>query len=112
MNSFIKSALRSASQRWPPRYSVLSKAKLGKRINPKTGRLAEHYLCTACKEAFPAKDVQVNHKTPVVPVTGFDDWNGVISRLFCEENGLEVLCIPCHKEVTKQENEDRKKTNE
>jgi hypothetical protein len=107
-NSFIKSALRSASQRWPPRYSVLSKAKLGKRINPKTGRLAEHYLCAACKEAFPAKDVQVNHVTPVVPVTGFDDWNGVISRLFCEEDGLEVLCIPCHKTITKSENEERK----
>lgn len=107
-NSFIKSALRSASQRWPPKYTVLSKAKTGKKINSKTGRLAEHYLCAACKEAFPAKDVQVNHKFPVIPVSGFDSWDDVIKRLFCEEDGLEVLCIPCHKAITKQENEERK----
>lgn len=107
-NSFVKSALRSASQRWPPKYTVLSEAKLGKRINPKTGRFAEHYLCNACREAFPLKEVQVNHIVPVVPVSGFDSWDGVISRMFCEREGLEVLCIPCHKVTTKEENEQRK----
>ena len=110
-HSFIKSALRSASQRWPPKYSVLNAAKLGKRINAKTGRLAEHYLCAACREAFPAKEVQVNHKIPVVPVSGFDNWDGVISRLFCEADGLEVLCIPCHKVITQQENKERKQND-
>ena len=110
-HSFIKSALRSASQRWPPKYNVLNAAKLGKRINKKTGRLAEHYLCAACREAFPAKEVQVNHKIPVVPVTGFDNWDGVISRLFCEAEHLEVLCIPCHKTITQQENQERKQND-
>lgn len=112
MNSFIKSALRSASQRWPPRYTVLSEAKLGKKINSKTGRLADHYLCAACKEAFPAKEVQVNHITPVVLVSGFDSWDGVIKRMFCEKDGLEVLCIPCHKLTTREENEQRKSNDE
>ena len=107
-NSFIKSALRSASQRWPPKYQVLSEAKLGKRINPLTGRLAEHYKCNACEGAFVLKSVKVNHITPVVPVTGFDSWDGVIQRLFCEKSGLEVLCTECHRKVTKQENEERK----
>lgn len=107
-NSFVKSALRSASQRWPPKYTVLSKAKVGKKINSKTGRLAEHYLCAACKVAFPQKDVEVNHITPVIPTSGFDSWDGVIKRMFCEEHNLEVLCKPCHKTVTKLENEERK----
>lgn len=107
-NSFIKSALRSASQRWPPRYQVLNEAKVGKKTNPKSGRLAEHYLCNACRLAFPSKEVQVNHITPVVPTTGFDSWDGVIKRLFCEKESLEVLCIPCHKQVTIQENTERK----
>ena len=107
-NSFIKSALRSASQRWPPRYHVLNDAKVGKRINPKSGRLAEHYICAACRQAFPGKEIQVNHITPVVPTTGFDSWDGVISRLFCEKSGLEALCIPCHKQITRSENEERK----
>lgn len=107
-DSFIKSALRSASQRWPPKYQTLSEAKVGKKINPKTGRLAEHYICRACKEAFPLKEVQVNHITPVILTTGMDSWDGVIKRMFCEKDGLEVLCIPCHKNVTQQENEERR----
>ena len=61
-----------------------------------------------CKNEFTNKDVQVNHKTPVVPLTGFDSWDALIERLFCEEDGLEVLCIPCHKGVTKLENQERK----
>lgn len=106
--SFIKSALRSASVRWPPRYQVLNEAKLGKRVNPKTGRLAEHYECAACKGAFPGKEVQVNHKLPVIPPSGFDSWDETIKRMFCEKHGLEVLCIPCHKTITDLENKERR----
>lgn len=106
--SFVKSILRSGSQRWGPKYTVLSKACVGQKINPKSGRLAKFYLCNMCKNEFTNKDVQVNHKTPVVPLTGFDSWDALIERLFCEEDGLEVLCIPCHKGVTKLENQERK----
>ena len=106
--AFVKGGLRSASQRWPPKYKVLSRAFVGSRINPKSGRLAKHYQCSNCKDAFPAKDVEVNHIIPVIPVAGFDSWDGVIERLFCEQEGLEVLCKPCHKEITKQENAERK----
>lgn len=111
-NSFVKSALRSASQRWPPKYETLNEAKRGKKINSKTGRLAEHYECNACRKQFPAKEVQVNHIIPVVLVSGFDSWDGVVERMFCEKDKLEVLCIPCHKNVTKEENEQRKSTEQ
>lgn len=107
-NSFVKGGLRSVSQRWPPRYKVLSKACVGQRTNPVSGRLAKFYTCNLCRTDFVAKDVEVNHITPVIPVTGFDSWDGVISRMFCEEDGLEVLCKPCHKAITKQENQERK----
>lgn len=107
-NSFVKSALRSASVRWPPRYQVLSEAYVGTRTNPKTNRQAKHYKCAQCLYDFVGKDVQVNHKTPVVPLQGFDSWDGVVSRMFCEKSGLEVVCIPCHKDITKLENEGRK----
>jgi 5-methylcytosine-specific restriction endonuclease McrA len=70
--------------------------------------LAKFYTCNKCKEDFPAKNVEVNHIIPVVPVNGFDSWDGVISRLFCEEDGLEVVCKPCHKLITKEENLERK----
>lgn len=107
--SFIKGGLRSASVRWPPRYGALASAFCGRKVNPKTGRLAKLYGCKNCGHEFPASDVEVNHKEPVIPLSGFDSWDNVIKRMFCEEDGLEVLCKPCHKEVTKKENEERKK---
>lgn len=107
-NSFIKGALRSASIRWPPRYSVLSEAFVGSKINSKSGRMAKHYKCNRCEEHFPLKDVQVNHIIPVVPLEGFVSWDDTIKRMFCEKEHLEVVCIPCHKIITKEENNERK----
>jgi 5-methylcytosine-specific restriction endonuclease McrA len=107
-NSFVKSALRSASQRWPPKYTVLSEACVGQKENPKSGRMAKFYTCNKCKQDYVAKEVEVNHILPVIPVSGFDSWDNVIARLFCEKDELEVLCKPCHKAVTKEENKERK----
>lgn len=110
--SFIKGALRSASQRWPPKYQVLNAACVGQKTNPASGRLAKFFKCSVCKEDFPAKQVEVNHVIPVIPITGFDSWDKVIERMYCEAEHLEVCCKPCHKEITKQENLNRKKTND
>lgn len=109
--SFIKSALRSASVRWPPRYKTLLEAFVGSQINEKTGRMAKHYRCACCKGVFPAKQIEINHKDPVIPVTGFDNWSAVIERMFCEKDGLEALCKDCHKAITKKENTIRKEVN-
>lgn len=108
MHSFIKGALRSASQRWPPKYETLNAACIGVQLNERTNRFAKHYLCAECGNAFPSKDVEVNHRIPVIPVTGFDSWDGVVARMYCEKEHLEVLCKPCHKKITKEENTQRK----
>lgn len=107
-NSFVKSALRSASVRWPPRYTVLNEAFVERAINPATGRLAKLYQCNRCRGLFPQANIDINHIEAVVPTTGFDSWDGVIERMFCEKEGLEALCKSCHKEVTKEENTTRK----
>lgn len=106
--SFIKSALRTASVRWPPRYETLSEAFAGSKINPASGRMAKHYKCASCKKEFPAKNIEVNHIEPVVPIEGFTTWDDIIERMFCEKEGLEALCKECHKERTKEENAKRK----
>lgn len=108
-NSFVKSALRSASRRWPPKYECLNEACVGVKKNKSTGRMAKHFKCAHCKKHFPAKGVEVNHIIPVVPVTGFDSWDGIIARMFCPKEQLEVLCKPCHKLVSAKEREERKK---
>lgn len=95
--SFVKGALRAASSRYPPKYSCLKAAATEKKINWKTGRLAQHFKCNSCSKEFPAKEVQVDHINPIVnPLTGFTTWDDVINNMFCEEDNLQVLCKTCH----------------
>lgn len=109
--SFIKSAIRSGSQRWPPKYEVLNEAFRGKQVNEASGRLAKHFLCASCGLVFPAKSVAVDHIQPVVPISGFTSWDDIITRTYCSKENLQVLCKECHKIKTKQENEERKAHN-
>lgn len=106
IKNFIISLLRAGSRKWPPRAAVLNNARTEKKINSKSGRLAQHYLCAECKKDFPQKDVNVDHIDPVVsPVEGFVDWNTYIPRMFCEEDNLQILCSGCH---TKKSNKEKK----
>jgi 5-methylcytosine-specific restriction endonuclease McrA len=96
---FIIATLRRASYRWNPRYLC--------KINARVER--GKYRCAKCKEVFGPKAIAVDHIIPVVPVTGFDDWNGYIDRLFCAEEGFQVLCKQkCHSEKSRNENALRK----
>lgn len=108
--SFVTSTLRAGSRKWPPKYETLNAAKTEKKINKKTGRLAQHYLCAECQQEFPAKEIQVDHIKPVVdPKKGFETWDKYIERMFCEEENLQVLCSSCHKSKTNKEKETSKK---
>lgn len=107
--SFVISALRAASRRWPVKWKVLKDALVGKEINTATGKLAQHYKCTLCGNIFPAKEVVVDHIDPVVsPTKGFVSWDDYIERMFCEADGLQVLCKSCHKVKTNEERQCRK----
>lgn len=97
---FVVSALRSASRRWPPKYERLADSFIGVRVNKKTGRQCKHYSCAICKEAFPQREVQVDHKDPIGSTSSWDEF---IEKLFCEKDNLQVVCKPCHKAKTKKE---------
>lgn len=101
--------LRAGSRRWPPKYETLKEAYRETKINVKSGRLAKHYECNICKQLFPSKDVQVDHKKPIVsPSKGFTSWDDFINALFCPKKNLQVLCKPCHDIKTKKETLKRK----
>ena len=105
--------LRSGSRRWPPRYQTLNNAYVGQRLNTKTNREGKHYLCAICKGEFPAKDVQIDHISPVVdPEQGFISWDVFIERLFCDADNMQTICKPCHKIKSKKESSGRKKSNQ
>ena len=108
--SFVTSALRAASRRWPVKYKALKAAFAGRQVNAKTGKLAMHYKCAKCKKLFVAADVQVDHVQPVVdPKKGFVGWDVYVDRMFCEIENLQVLCKADHKIKTDQEKLERKK---
>ena len=108
LKSFITSTLRGGFRKYPPKYECLKSASVGKKINAKTNRMAEHFTCNMCRNAFPAKEVNVDHVEPVVcPFTGFVDWNTYINRLFCDGGNLQVLCSPCHDVKTAEERIER-----
>lgn len=102
-HSFVVSILRSGTRRYPPKYECLNEAKTEKKINAKSGRLAQHFKCNGCKKDFPATDVQVDHIEPIVGRKGFTTWDDFINNMFCGKDNLQVLCLTCHHTKTQQE---------
>ena len=100
---FIRTSLRQASARWAPRFKCLANAYAVTKVNKSSGRLAKHYTCAICRNVFPQKEVSVDHIIPVGTLQKFDDLPDFTRKLFCEIDGLRVLCNPCHTEVTNQQ---------
>jgi len=115
-NSFIKGALRAACSKWGP----IGLCK--KQANIRRG----FYRCSACKQEIPAtlpdiyksgkkkgqryrrKNAIVDHIRPIVPASGFDSWDSVVERMFCEVDNLQVMCHKCHQLKCAEEREERK----
>lgn len=97
--SVLISVLRRFSRFWHPSKLVLDKARIARGM----------YQCSSCSKIVGPKDIKVDHIEPVVPITGFTNWDDLISRLFCEESGLQAICKECHKIKTDKENLDRRR---
>lgn len=105
-HSFVMSALRRAQ--WPPKYVSIAKAYVRDGINPKTGKPCKLHKCPQCSRLYPKGQMQADHINPVVPLSGFDSWDGVIARLYCEDSGFQPICKSCHKDKSKLENQQRR----
>lgn len=105
--SFIRSALRQKSRWWKPITQCKMKAR-----RPYKGpnkRQKFEYQCKECQQWFPDKQVNVDHITPAGTLRCANDLPGFVERLFCEIDGLQVLCSKCHDKKTKQEKDDSTK---
>lgn len=95
----IRSALRQKSRWWQP----VKECKLDAR-RPYTGankRQKFEYQCAHCKNWFADKEVEVDHKIEAGSLRNGDDVKDFIERLFCEKDGLQILCKDkCHREKT------------
>lgn len=98
LERFLIMVLRRASRTWPPKNQAFALARVNR----------GEYKCKACEKIFKQKEVQADHISPVIPLTGFDTVEGFIKRLLCDVHGYQILCKPCHLIKTKRENDQRK----
>jgi len=96
--SWIRSALRRRTVYWKPVSEVKKDARRDYKGENK--RQKYEYQCTSCQNWFPDKEVEVDHKIPAGSLRSSDDLKGFVERLFCEKDGLRVLCKNCHQEIT------------
>lgn len=100
LSQFVISGLRRMSYKIPMRAAALSRARV------KRGK----YKCEMCGKIVSKSQIAVDHILPIVPVTGWDTFDGYIKRLFCMPEGLSIICKnPCHANKTKEENAQRRK---
>lgn len=102
LRSFVLQVVRKASMRWRPINDAVKDARVGPNM----------YKCKACEKIFGIKEIRRDHIDPVIPVTGFDNFDGVIRRIFCSKDKIQILCIKCHDIKTIKEDLLREKYRE
>jgi hypothetical protein len=98
--SFIRSSLRSAFSRYPVKHAVKQKAKRTITKEKRKGNQRYEYQCACCKAWYPNKEVEVDHIIACGSLRCYDDLAGFVKRMFCEADGLQVLCKTCHRSKT------------
>lgn len=72
-------------------------------------RLKWEHQCEDCGQWFPRKEVSVDHDPPVGPLTCYEDLPGFVERLFCEVDGVRIICHQCHLDTTVSQEMARRK---
>lgn len=98
--AFIRSGLRSKSQRWAPIYQCLKAAR--RKSQSSNPRLKWEFQCAITGKWFPRKEVEVDHIVPCGSLKSFADLPGFVERLFCEADGLRVVSKAAHLIITKE----------
>jgi hypothetical protein len=92
---FLRSGLRQLSRRWPPLVRIAVNA-VRRPSQSGNKRQKWEYQCADCDGWFMRKNVEVDHMLPCGSLRSLQDIAGFIDRLFCEPDGLRVLCDRCH----------------
>jgi len=100
--SFIRSSLRQKSRWWKP----IAQCKINnRRIYKGTNKRQKwEYQCNKCKNWFPDKKINVDHIIPAGTLKCANDLPEFVEKLFCEIDGLQILCTDCHDNKTIKDN--------
>ena len=91
--SFIRSALRSATMRFPAKQKYLHEAC---RPAPKGSRFKYVADCEICGVEVGKSKVEVDHIKAAGSLKDYSDIQGFVERLFCGFENFQNLCPPCH----------------
>lgn len=113
----IMSAIRRAFVKSPAAKEAMKAAICPHKKGPKGGK---RFCCAGCRPDsckictlnLTEGAVEKDHVEPIVPIGTLSkdmSWDKIVSRTFVEASGIQILCKPCHKIKSKEENEKRKK---
>lgn len=101
---FLRSGLRQMTQRWPPIVRLVFENNRRPYVGPNKRQKFE-YLCSECQQWFPRAitvagkskaQVHVDHIEECGKLACYEDVGTFVKRLFCEADGLRLLCKSCH----------------
>lgn len=101
---FIRTALRKASVRWPPR--IEAKNRYRRQYRGENKRRKWEYQCSRCGEWFADGEVEIDHLEPCGKLQDYADLPEFVRKLFCEAERLQLLCHFCHQFVTQHKEND------
>lgn len=107
----LKGAVRRVFSRSELRRRVVELSRVEYK-DPARPRVTKWSRCFECKQLTPSYLIEVDHRSPVVPLdTTLENmtWDQVIDNIWCEDNGLQALCISCHQCKSSIEAKERKK---
>ena len=98
LKRFLIPILRRKSLYWPGRQEAKSDARVERGL----------YRCFHCKNLFGPKEIEMDHKKPVINVrTSFTTWDDYVHSLYCDKSNFTALCRNCHASKTALESEIR-----
>ncbi len=97
--AYIRSTLRKKSMFWRPILECRNSSR--REYSGPNKRQKWEYLCGICNKYHHGKEVVVHHINDCGTLTCADDLPGFVERLFCERDGLKVVCKNCHKNLHK-----------
>lgn len=100
---WVKRHIELLSYKWTPRTQAMNKARRKSQLSDK--RTKWQYQCAICKEWHKGGEIQLDHIIPKGRYSKetFFIW---LDRLFCDVNGFQVLCVPCHLNKTNKEKKE------
>lgn len=108
--NWIINQLRRLSLKYPPAIKATNRTKEEYYIYSKKGKPMKRlkFTCASCnKQNLKRSEMNLDHIIPVTENEGFTTWDKFVDGLFCEEENLWLICIPCHEQKTLQENAER-----